>query len=186
MEAAAERPVSPAKLVAPALIGAAVALGLGVYGNVHDPTGSSILGDGLFFSATLNMKAWLATAVVLLACLQVLTATWMYERLPFPSRSWVPTVHKVSGTLAFLVSLPVVYHCLWALGFQDYNTRVLVHSIAGCFFYGAFTAKMLWLRVPSLPGPLLPLVGGAVFSGLVVIWLTSALWFFDNFGFPSF
>ncbi len=187
MEAVAERPVSPAKLIVPALVGAAVAVALGVYGNVHDPTGKSVLGDGLFFSATLNMKAWLATAVVLLACLQVFTATWMFDRLPFASTpAWVPAVHKVSGTLAFLVSLPVVYHCLWALGFQDTTTRVLVHSLAGCFFYGAFTAKMLWLRVDGLPGLVLPIVGGSVFTALVVIWLTSSLWFFDNIGFPSF
>ena len=187
MEAVAERPVSPARLVVPALVGAAVALGLGVYGNVHDPTGESILGDGLFFSATLNMKAWLATAVVVLACVQVTTALWMFGKLPLAATpGWVPTVHRASGTLAFLVSLPVVYHCLWALGFQDTNTRVLVHSLAGCFFYGAFTAKMLWLKVPRLPGPLLPIVGGSVFTALVVIWLTSALWFFDNIGFPSF
>jgi uncharacterized protein DUF6529 len=37
-----------------------------------------------------------------------------------------------------------------------------------------------------LPGIALPIVGGAVFSSLVAIWLTSALWFFDNFGFPEF
>jgi hypothetical protein len=132
------------------------------------------------------MKAWLATAVVLLACLQVVTATWMYDRLPFPRKRWVPTLHRVSGTLAFLVSLPVVYHCLWALGFQDTTTRVLIHSLAGCFFYGAFTAKMLWLKVDGLPGPVLPIAGGSVFTALVVIWLTSSLWFFDNIGFPSF
>ena len=98
----------------------------------------------------------------------------------------MPTVHKVSGTLAFLISLPVVYHCLWALGFQDTTTRVLIHSLAGCFFYGAFVAKMLWLRAPALPGVLLPVVGGSVFTALVVIWLTSSLWFFDNIGFPEF
>ena len=50
MEAAARPSASPGWLVGPALIGAAVAVALGVYGNVHDPTGSSILGDGLFFS----------------------------------------------------------------------------------------------------------------------------------------
>jgi uncharacterized protein DUF6529 len=187
VEAAVQPPASAARLVVPALVGAAVAVALGVYGNVHDPTGSSILGNGLFFSATLNMKAWFATAVVVLACVQVFTAAWMFGRLPLSSNpAWVPTVHRVSGTLAFLISLPVVYHCLWALGFQDTTTRVLVHSVAGCFFYGAFVSKMLWLRVPSLPGPLLPLAGGAVFTSLVVIWLTSALWFFDNIGFPSF
>ena len=110
------------------------------------------LDDGLFFSGTLNMKAWLATAVVVLACVQVFTASWMYGKLPFASEpGWLPTVHKASGTLAFLISLPVVYHCLWALGFQDTTTRVLVHSLAGCFFYGAFVAKMLWLRAPALP-----------------------------------
>jgi hypothetical protein len=32
----------------------------------------------------------------------------------------------------------------------------------------------------------LPIAGGLVLTGLVVIWLTSALWFFDNVGFPSF
>jgi Family of unknown function (DUF6529) len=187
VETAAEQPVSPAKLVVPALVGAAVAVALGVYGHAHDPTGESILGNGLFFSGTLNMKAWLATAVVLLACLQVFTASWMYGHLPFASiPAWLPTVHRVSGTLAFLVSIPVVYHCLWALGFQDFDTRVLVHSLAGCFFYGAFIAKMLWLRVDGLPGLVLPLVGGTVFTTLVVIWLTSSLWFFDNIGFPSF
>ena len=187
MEAAARPSASPGWLVGPALIGAAVAVALGVYGNVHDPTGSSILGDGLFFSGTLNMKAWLATAVVLLACLQVFTASWMYGKLGSATPpGWVPTAHKVSGTLAFLISLPVVYHCLWALGFQDTTTRVLIHSLAGCFFYGAFVAKMLWLRAPSLPGVLLPVAGGSVFTALVVIWLTSSLWFFDNIGFPAF
>jgi hypothetical protein len=187
VEATAHSQPSSAKLIVPALVGAAVAVALGVYGNAHDPSGQSILGNGLFFSATLNMKAWLATAVVLLACLQVFTALWMYGRLPLKTRpSWLPTTHRISGTLAFLISLPVVYHCLWALGFQDTDTRVLVHSLAGCFFYGAFTAKMLWLKVDGLPGLALPLVGGAVFTSLVAIWLTSSFWFFDNFGFPSF
>ena len=27
---------------------------------------------------------------------------------------------------AFLITVPVAYHCLWALG-QDYSTRVLIH-----------------------------------------------------------
>jgi Family of unknown function (DUF6529) len=187
MEAAARPPVSPAKLVVPALIGAAVALGLGIYGHVHDPTGSSILSNGLFFSGTLNMKAWLATAVIVFACVQIFTASWMYGRLPFASiPGWLPTAHRASGLIAFLISLPVVYHCLWALGFQDYSTRVLVHSIAGCFFYGAFVAKMLWVRTSGLPPLVLPIIGGTVFTSLVVIWFTSAFWFFDNIGFPSF
>jgi hypothetical protein len=185
---AAPRPSHPAKLIGIALVGAGVAVALGVYGNVHDPTGRSVLGDGLFFSATLNMKAWLATIALLLALFQVLSAMWIYGRLPALSvaPAWVTPLHKVSGTLAFLVSLPVAYHCLWALGFQDSTTRVLIHSLAGCFFYGAFVAKVVVVESTRLPGLALPVAGGTVFAALVAIWLTSSFWFFDNFGFPEF
>jgi heme/copper-type cytochrome/quinol oxidase subunit 4 len=187
MEASASRPPVTGKLLAIALVGAAVSVALGVYGHEHDPTGQSILGDGLFFSGTLNMKAWLATAVVVLACIQILLALRMYGKIgSSEAPSWVAGAHRLSGTLAFLISLPVVYHCLWALGFQDTTSRVLIHSLAGCFFYGVFTIKMLGLRLDALPGPTLPILGGAVFASLVAIWLTSALWFFQNIGFPEF
>ncbi len=188
MESAPQPPASAARVLVPAAIGAAVALAIGVYANQHDPTGQSILGDGLFFSATLNMKAWLATAALLLAGFQVLSASWIYDRLPGAGAApaWLGGAHRVSGTLAFLVSLPVAYHCLWALGFQDATGRTLVHSLAGCFFYGAFVAKVVVVESKSLPGWTLPVAGGTVFTALVVIWLTSSLWFFDNFGFPEF
>jgi hypothetical protein len=180
-------PTAPAKLLVPALIGAAVAVALGVYGNEHAPTGDSILGDGLFFSATLNMKAWLATAALGLGLFQVASALRIYGKIGSgPAPEWLGTVHRLSGTLAFLVSIPVAYHCLWALGFQDEPSRVLIHSLAGCFFYGAFAAKVVVVESKRLPGLALPVAGGLVFTALVVIWLTSALWFFDNIGFPEF
>jgi hypothetical protein len=190
MERSSIRPAAPWLLVGIGLAGAAVSLAIGLYASDHTPTGQSILGNGLFFSATLNMKAWLATIFVALALFQLFTALRMFDRISFPRQmpSWLPTAHRVSGTLAFLISLPVVYHCVWALGFQfdDAPTRVAIHGLAGCFFYGAFTSKMLFLRVDSLPGLVLPLVGGLTFSLAVAIWLTSGLWFFDTFGFPSF
>ena len=190
METASARPPAPWLLVGIGLIGAAVSLAIGLYANEHVPTGQSILGDGLFFSATLNMKAWLATAFVALALFQLYTALRMFDRIKLPRQmpSWLPIAHRVSGTLAFLISLPVVYHCVWALGFQfeDAPTRVAIHSLAGTFFYGAFTAKMLFLKVDNLPGLVLPVAGGLTFSLAVAIWLTSGLWFFDTFGFPSF
>lgn len=187
MEAGLEPRPAPTKLIVLSLVGAAVAIGLGVYGREHQPTGESILGNGLFFSATLNMKAWLATAVMGLALVQIATAVRIFGHLGSgPTSRSVHTLHRVSGLTAFLLSLPVAYHCLWALGFQDTTTRVLVHSLAGCAFYGAFTAKMLVLRAARMPDWSLPLAGAAVFAALVAIWLTSALWFFDNVGFPEF
>jgi hypothetical protein len=120
--------------------------------------------------------------------LQVATALWLYGRLPLSAEppAWLGRAHRAFGTLAFLVSLPVAYHCLWALGFQDNSTRVLVHSLAGCFFYGAFAAKVTVVESRRLPGLALPVAGGALFTALVAVWLTSALWFFQNVGFPEF
>jgi hypothetical protein len=151
-----------------------------------DPTGESIF--SLVFTKTINMKAWFATGAAILAVFQVLSGLRIYGRLPVPRRvpSWLPLAHRVSGVTAFLLVLPVAYHCLWALGWQDFDDRVLVHSIAGCFFFGAFAAKVVVVEAKSLPGFALPVAGGVLFSALAVVWWTSALWFFKEVGFPSF
>src|SRR4051794_20841483 len=142
--AAAERPAAP-KLLLAALLGAGVALALGVYGNVHDPSQKLVF--TLFFSSTISMKVWLATFAVGFAFIQILSALWIYGRLPGPDApAWLGGVHRISGRLAFLISLPVAYHCLWSLGFQDTDTRVLAHSLLGCAFYGAFAAKVTIVR----------------------------------------
>src|SRR5207237_254224 len=76
----------------------------------------------------------------------------------------VSVLHRWSGTIAFIVTLPVAFHCLWALGFGTTSSRVIVHSVAGCVFYGAYASKMLGLRVRGLSGWTLPVLGGTVFA----------------------
>ena len=58
---------------------------------------------------------------------------------------------------------------------------MLVHSLFGCFFYGAFAAKMLVLRART-PNWTLPVLGGAVFAALTALWLTASVWFFATSG----
>ncbi|MGW3104858.1 DUF6529 family protein [Streptomyces sp. cg40] len=169
---------SPARYLVPALVAAAVAVGLGVYGKVHDPAGTAFNLAG--FSSTGAVKSWLATTAFFFALVQVVSAFMVYGKLPGPS--WSGTLHRWSGRIAFLVAVPVAVHCLYAFGYQTYSTRVMWHSLLGCLFFGAFSAKMLLLRSERLPGWLLPLVGGLVFTGLTLLWLTSALWFFRTFG----
>ena len=90
------------------------------------------------------MKVWLATVAVLFALVQLGSALWLYGRLPVrDAPAWLGSLHRISGRLAFLLSLPVAYHCLYQLAFQDTTTRVLVHSLLGCAFYGAFAAKVV-------------------------------------------
>ncbi len=144
-----------------------MALALGVYSKVHDPAGQTTYRFG--FDLMLAMKAWFTTAAAVLALWQITTAAWMWGRLPGAGDApgWVTPIHRWSGTLAFLFTLPVAYHCLWSLGFQDTNGRVLLHSLLGVAFFGAFTTKMLALRTARLPARTLPVVGGLVSVVLV-------------------
>ena len=170
------------RLLLAAALGAAIAVGLGVYGNVHDPTQELVF--TLFFSSTIAMKVYLATAAVAFAVVQVLSASWMYGKLGIEPPVWAGDAHRISGRLAFLLTLPVAYHCLWSLGFQDTDGRVLAHSLLGCAFYGAFAAKVVIVRSRELPGLALPIAGSLVFAVLVAAWYTSAVWFIGEDGFP--
>ena len=50
------------KLLIALVVGGAVSLALGVYSNVHDPTGEQPY--TLFFTGTIQLKVWFATAAV--------------------------------------------------------------------------------------------------------------------------
>lgn len=159
-----------------------MALTLGLYGRLHSPTGVAV--DVIGFSSPATVKAWLATVAVLFAVVQVVSSLVMYGKVPRVSApSWIGGLHRWSGRIAFIFTVPVVVHCLYALGFQTFSARVLVHSVAGCLFFGVFTVKMLALTKRGLPGWVLPVFGGLAFALLVLIWFTSAFWFFSFFGF---
>jgi len=139
------------------------------------------------FSSTIAAKAWFATAAAILALLQVTTAARIYGRLSFlPERGpAVATMHRWSGRVAFLCTLPVFFHCVTILGFQAPDARVAIHSLLGTFLYGVFVAKVLIVRDRSLPAWALPAAGLTLASMLVAIWLSSSLWYFTTvrFGF---
>jgi hypothetical protein len=169
------------KLLVPVAIGGAVAVALGVYGRLHEPTNIAVNIAG--FSGPLAAKTWLTTGAATLAVVQLVSALVMYGKVPgIAAPSWIGGLHRWSGRAAFLLAVPVAIHCLYAVGFQVYEPRVLVHSLLGCFFFGAFTVKMLSLSRKGLPGWVLPVFGGLVFTGLVGLWVTSSLWFFTTFG----
>jgi hypothetical protein len=111
-----------------------------------------------------------------LAIVQIVTAVGIYGRIPLRG-AWVGPVHRWSGRLAVLISVPVAVHCLYALGFQAFDGRVIAHSLFGCFLYGAFVFKMLILTRDDSPQWALPLAGGLVLSGLTALWMTAVMYF---------
>ena len=160
--------------------GSLVSVGLGVYGRTNEPSFFAIDIGG--FSSGVAAKVWIVTAVFVLAQVQLGSALVMYGRIPgIAGPSWIGGLHRWSGRAAVLLSVPVAVHCLYALGFQAGEPRVLVHSLFGCFFYGAFAAKMLVLRA-RVPNWTLPVLGGAVFAALTALWLTASVWFFATSG----
>lgn len=132
----------------------------------------------LFFSSTVHMKSWLATGAVALALLQLFTAAWIFRKLPWRKPAWVNPTHRWSGRLAFVLVLPVAYHCIFRLGFQGGTGRALAHSLLGSAFFGAYASKVTIVRLRRFPAPVLPLAGGLLFAVLVAVWYTSAVWFF--------
>jgi hypothetical protein len=171
---------STAWLAAPLLALALVSLLVGLLARSTEP-GPKHYFD-LFFSDPIHMKVWLASAAASLALFQLFSAAWIFRKLPWARPPWINAAHRWSGRTAFVLTLPVAYHCIFNLGFQDTTTRVLWHSLLGCAFFGAFAAKVLIVRLHRFPGWVLPTGGGLLFAVLVGVWYTSALWFFRMVG----
>lgn len=140
------------------------------------------------FSSTIAAKAWFASAAFVLAFVQVSTGARIFgklHRLIPLSPGTVAPIHRWSGRLAVLCTVPVAFHCIFILGFSSYSTRVLAHSILGSFVYGVLVVKLLMVHSRRYPGWALPVAGGLMFAVLVGLWATSAAWYFTNvrFGF---
>ena len=163
-------------LALPLVLFALIALTVGIVAReVGGPSGTYF---DLFFSDTIHMKVWLASAALACGVLQLFTAAWIYGKLPWTKPPWVNPVHRWSGRLAFVLTLPVAYHCIFQLGFQTGTTRAYVHSLLGSAFFGAYAAKVTIVRLKRFPVLVLPLAGGLLFTVVLVVWWTSSLWFF--------
>ena len=116
-------------LAAPLLAFALVSLTAGLLAR-HQPRSKGYF--RLFFSEPVHLKAGFATAAVVLACFQLFSAAWIFRKLPWRKPAWINPAHRWSGRLAFAFTLPVAYHCIFKLGFQRPDGRVLAHSLFGC------------------------------------------------------
>jgi hypothetical protein len=165
------------------LPGLAIAAGLYFFGREHTPDYSTGL-FGRTAADTLSLKSWLATGVLALAAAQILLALWMYGRLRAAPPARVPLLHRLTGVGLLVLTLPIAYHCMFAYGVQTTDARIAVHSVVGCFFYGAFATKVAVVRSRGLPGWSFPLAGGTLALLVALLWYTSSLWYFHDFSLP--
>jgi hypothetical protein len=183
---AAGRRSAAVRLAGIGLLAAGVTVALYAAGRLHTP--DSTLGlFGRTGLAAIAFKSVLASVALGLAVLQVLLALWIYRKLPLagsPPRP-VRLAHRGIGFGLFALTVPIAVHCLLAYGVQLTSVRVAVHSLAGCFFYGAFAAKVLLVHSRRLPGWALPAAGGTLAVVVGVLWYTSALWYYNGLQLPA-
>ena len=142
-ETGIEAPRSMAVPLAAFAAGAAVAVLIGVFGRVHDPTtdGTTTLG----FHTVIQMKVVVSTVIGLLVLFQGFSALVLYGKLPLTAPSWLGRTHRATGTIALLLAVLVGYHCLWALGLEyghlhsgaKVGARTVIHGVLGCCVFGA-------------------------------------------------
>jgi len=158
--------------------GAVVALLVGVFGKVHDPSLGATTTLG--FNTVIDMKV-------------VVTTLWIYGKLGIKAPSWLGMAHRISGTTALMLSMFVAYHCLMALGLESGTfaggekvpTRTVVHGLLGCAAIGAVVVKVVAVRSKRAPGWFLPVAGGLLFALLIAVVLTSAVWYINEKGWPN-
>ena len=171
--------------------GAVVAVLLGVFGRVHDPTldGTTTLG----FRTVIDMKIWVSPLVAVLVVVQLLSALWLFGRIGSRPPRWLGTAHRASGALALLLTVFLGYHCLWALGLEvghlpsgeEVPVRTFVHGLLGCLVFGAVVVKLVAVRSRRAPGWFLPVAGALLFTLLIAALLTSTVWYVAEKGWPS-
>jgi hypothetical protein len=178
----------PANVLLPLGVALGIAAGLYFFGIEHVPDYSGTALFGRTAVDTLPLKSWLATGLLALAVVQLGLALWIYGRFPRIGIAGAPiaNVHRATGIAAILLTLPIAYHCAFAYGVKtNVDARVAVHSLVGCFLYGAIVAKLVIVRSRRLPGWALPLAGGTVVLVVAILWYTSALWYFNDYSLPS-
>jgi hypothetical protein len=105
----ARRPAPAAAAAGVLLVGAAVAVSLGVYAHAHTPAGRPI--STLGFSGMLQMKAWLTTAALAFLVVQLVTALWMWGRLPGAGSAPAAPASSYTAWRAVRSTAPTLQRC---------------------------------------------------------------------------
>ncbi len=124
-------------------VGAAVAVALGVYSVLHQPTGRDFVLYGFESAASWKNALTLVVALLLVAQAALSFKLAGLFGLRATTRPWLSELRCLLATLAVGFSLPVAFHCVWVLGFGSDSPAITLHSILACVAYGCVVAA-LW------------------------------------------
>jgi len=138
---APSRPWLAVPLVAFALV--SLTVGLVAHRTIKSPSGYF----HLFFSDTIHMKVWLASAAVVLAVSQLVTASRVYGLLHFPPPGRLyNAVHRWSGRTAIALTLPVAYSASANASSSNGPERMQLgpSSIAARLIHSSMSTSGVW------------------------------------------
>jgi plastocyanin len=127
-------------------------------------------------------KSIIATALVALAVVQVVTMSMVYRVLPTPAplKPAITRLHRWEGRILLAGAVFVAVICIINWGPQTDTTRRLVHTVFGIGILVLLAAKLAIVRMPN-GARYIPMVGLGLFCALVVAWSTSAYsYFFED------
>lgn len=172
----------PAAMAVPLAAGATTALALGFYAAAHEPTGRDFVLTG--FTSVGAWKSAFASVTMFLFVMQISLGLRITGRIGprLPPPPWSAELHRLVGTVAFGISLPVVFHCVWTLGYRADDSRLVVHSIFGCIAYGLYVTKLIAVRRDNATPWAVPLTGALLGTAMLVAWWTSAFVYYAGSG----
>jgi plastocyanin len=124
-------------------------------------------------------KAILASLVVALAVVQVLTMSIIYGWLPGSEslRQRLTPYHQWEGRLVITLVVIVAAFCLLTWGPSSNSTRALVHSILGFTVLATLLGKVIVIRwLPKLSA-LIPFFGAGLLASFIAIWMLTSYWY---------
>lgn len=122
--------------------GAAASVALGAYSVVHEPTGRDFVLYSFDSSAEWKNALTLVVALLLIAQAAIgFKLAGLFGLRP-AGRPWLSELRRLIATVAVGLSLPVAFHCVWALGFTSDSPMGALHSILGCIAYGCVVAAL--------------------------------------------
>lgn len=120
-----------------------------------------------------EVKVVLTSVLAALAVYQLLLATVIYGRVrpAFLGAGPAALTHRTSGDAIVVLVVLVGAVCL---SYGELEDDATVHAIAGWALAGVLALKIVVVRWWHAAGRVLPLLGIALFSLLVLCWMTTA------------
>ena len=141
------------------------------------------------FDDLIEVKVWLATMIVVIAVVQVVSMALVYGWIPVSER-WkepVATFHRWEGRTVVFIAVIIAVFCILDPGPQSEPDRQRNHTMLGIAVLALLVIKIAVVNVAPKAGAVIPVLGFAVAATFMGLWYTSsyAFWFGGGSGYSG-